>query len=102
MLTSCFTSKYFSTFSFKYISCADLTEYHKSFLISDKSGLSSNDIDIIFLAISITGQTTTKFELDYKNLVVGESLNQFFKICNWIYEKDGDTVDKIEIARNII
>ena len=33
--------------------------------------------------ISITGQTTTKFELDYKNLVVGESLNQFFKICNW-------------------
>ena len=52
--------------------------------------------------ISITGQTTTKFELDYKNLVVGESLNQFFKICNWIYEKDGDSVDKIEIARNII
>ena len=52
--------------------------------------------------ISITGQTTTKFELDYKNLVVGESLNQSFKICNWIYEKDGDSVDKIEIARNII
>lgn len=66
-------------------------------------GNRSEFIDDNKIRISITGQTTIKFELDYQNLSINDSLKQFSKICNWIYNQDrGDSADKIEIARNII
>lgn len=67
--------------------------------ISDRSEL----IEKNKIKYSISGYKTIDFEVDYKNLDVTKNLNQFTKICDWLYNDDFNKLqDKIGIARNII
>lgn len=61
----------------------------------------SSEIDGDNLHLSITGNLTLKYTLDFKRLDV-LSLKYYHQIYNWIYSEKNKVEDKISISRNIL
>lgn len=60
------------------------------------SEINGNSIDL-----SITGNITYKYSLDFKEITV-KSLEHYYKIYKWVYSEKNKIEDKISISRNIL
>ncbi|WP_341221598.1 hypothetical protein [Polaribacter atrinae] len=62
---------------------------------------SSSEIDGDDLHLSITGNLTFKYTLNFKKICVS-SLQYYYQIYRWVYSENNKIEDKISISRNII